>query len=156
MDGINATVIGPVGPDADAQINEIETLMDTIDGLAIASVSTDALAPLLNRMIEEGIPVIAYNTDNPASTRLVFAGQDLTQSGREAGKLMGDVLGGKGKVIITTLNRRCPVVHRPRSGRARGFGRSFPASKSSRPSTPAPSRRKSTARSKTPCWPIPT
>jgi simple sugar transport system substrate-binding protein len=104
MDGIKATVIGPVGPDADAQVNEIETLLDTIDGLAIASVSTDDLAPLLNRMIEEGIPVIAYNTDNPASTRLVFAGQDLTQSGREAGKLMGDVLGGQGKVIITTLN----------------------------------------------------
>jgi simple sugar transport system substrate-binding protein len=104
MDGIKATVIGPVGPDADAQVNEIETLLDTIDGLAIASVSTDDLAPLLNRMIEEGIPVIAYNTDNPASTRLVFAGQDLTQSGREAGKLMGDVMGGQGKVIITTLN----------------------------------------------------
>ncbi len=104
MDGIKATVIGPVSPDADAQVNEIETLLDTMDGLAIASVSTDDLAPLLNRMIEEGIPVIAYNTDNPASTRLVFAGQDLKQSGREAGKLMGDVLGGQGKVIITTLN----------------------------------------------------
>lgn len=103
MDGITATVIGPVGPDADLQIDQIETLLDTMDGLAIASVSTDALAPLLNRMIDEGIPVIAYNTDNPASKRLVFAGQDLVQSGREAGKLMGEVL-GKGKVIITTLN----------------------------------------------------
>jgi len=103
MEGITATVIGPVGPDADAQISEIETLMDTIDGLAIASVSTDALAPILNQMIAAGIPVVAYNTDNPASDRLVFAGQDLTQSGREAGKLMGDVLGGEGQVIITTL-----------------------------------------------------
>jgi len=103
LEGIKATVIGPVGPDADAQISEIETLMDTIDGLAIASVSTDALAPILNQMIAAGIPVVAYNTDNPASDRLVFAGQDLTQSGREAGKLMGGVLDGKGKVIITTL-----------------------------------------------------
>lgn len=103
-DGVKATFIGPVGSDADAQISEIESLMDTMDGLAISSVSTDALAPLIDRVMAAGIPVIAYNTDNPDSKRLVFAGQDLVQSGREAGKLMGDTLGGKGKVLILTLD----------------------------------------------------
>ncbi|MBK8033659.1 MAG: sugar ABC transporter substrate-binding protein [Chloroflexi bacterium] len=102
--GVNAQFIGPVGADADAQISEIETLMDQMDGLAISSVSTDALAPLIDRVVEAGIPVITFNTDNPDSARLVFAGQDLVQSGREAGQLMGDVLGGEGKVIITTLD----------------------------------------------------
>ena len=105
LDGVTATFIGPVGGgDADAQINEIEALMDTMDGLAIASVSTDALAPLIDRILEAGIPVIAYNTDNPDSQRLVFAGQDLVQSGREAGQLMGEVMNGEGKVIILTLD----------------------------------------------------
>jgi simple sugar transport system substrate-binding protein/ribose transport system substrate-binding protein len=104
IDGVNATFIGPVGSDADAQINEIETLLDTMDGLAISSVSTDALAPLIDKVVEAGIPVIAYNTDNPDSARLVFAGQDLVQSGREAGKLMVDQLGGEGKVIVTTID----------------------------------------------------
>ena len=103
-DGVKATFIGPVGSDADGQISEIETLLDTMDGLAISSVSTDALAPLIDRVIAAGIPVIAYNTDNPDSKRLVFAGQDLVQSGREAGKLMGDTLGGTGKVMILTLD----------------------------------------------------
>lgn len=105
LEGVNATFIGPIGGgDADAQINEIEALLDTMDGLAIASVSTDALAPLIDRVLAQGIPVIAYNTDNPDSGRLVFAGQDLVQSGREAGQLMGEVLGGEGRVIITTLD----------------------------------------------------
>jgi simple sugar transport system substrate-binding protein/ribose transport system substrate-binding protein len=104
IEGVNATFIGPVGADADAQINEIETLMEEMDGLAISSVSTDALAPLIDRVVEAGIPVIAYNTDNPDSARLVFAGQDLIQSGREAGVLMAEQLGGEGKVIITTLD----------------------------------------------------
>jgi simple sugar transport system substrate-binding protein/ribose transport system substrate-binding protein len=104
IEGVTAHFIGPVGADADAQISEIETLMNEMDGLAISSVSTDALAPVINRVIEAGIPVITYNTDNPDSKRLVFAGQDLVQSGREAGKLMGDVLGGKGRVMITTLD----------------------------------------------------
>lgn len=104
IEGVNAKFIGPVGADADAQISEIETLMNDMDGLAISSVSTDALAPVINQLIEAGIPVITYNTDNPDSKRLVFAGQDLVQSGREAGKLMGDVLGGKGRVMITTID----------------------------------------------------
>jgi simple sugar transport system substrate-binding protein len=101
--GADARFIGPVGADADAQISEIETLMDQMDGLAISSVSTDALAPLIDRVIAAGIPVITFNTDNPDSGRLVFAGQDLVQSGREAGTLMGDLL-VEGKLIITTLD----------------------------------------------------
>ena len=103
-DKVNAQFIGPVGADADGQISEIETLMGKIDGLAISSVSTDALAPLIDRVVAAGIPVVTFNTDNPESKRLAFAGQDLVQSGREAGKLMAKVLDGKGKVMITTID----------------------------------------------------
>jgi simple sugar transport system substrate-binding protein len=101
LDGVTAAFIGPVGSDADAQINEIESLLETMDGLAISSVSTDALAPLIQRVLEAGIPVVTYNTDNPESDRLAFAGQDLVQSGREAGKLMCDIL-GEGRIMILT------------------------------------------------------
>jgi len=103
-DKVNVHFIGPVGADADKQISEIESLMSKMDGLAISSVSTDALAPLIDRIVAAGIPVVTFNTDNPQSKRLAFAGQDLVQSGREAGKLMAKVLDGKGKVIITTLD----------------------------------------------------
>jgi simple sugar transport system substrate-binding protein/ribose transport system substrate-binding protein len=103
-DKANVHFIGPVGADADKQISELESLMSKMDGLAISSVSTDALSPVIDRIIAAGIPVVAFNTDNPASKRLVFAGQDLVQSGREAGKLMIKTLGGKGKVIITTID----------------------------------------------------
>lgn len=103
-DKVNANFIGPVGADADGQISEIETLMGKMDGLAISSVSTDALAPLIDRVLAAGIPVVTFNTDNPDSKRLAFAGQDLIQSGREAGALMAKTLNGKGKVIITTID----------------------------------------------------
>jgi simple sugar transport system substrate-binding protein len=103
-DKVNASFVGPVGADADAQISEIETLMGKMDGLAISSVSTDALGPVIDRVLAAGIPVVTFNTDNPNSKRLAFAGQDLVQSGREAGKLMSKVLGGKGKVLITTID----------------------------------------------------
>ena len=104
MDGVDARFIGPVGAEAGGQISEIETLMNNMDGLAISAVSTDALSPLINRVIEAGIPVISYNTDNPESARLVFAGQDLVESGRQAGQQMIEVLDGEGKVMITTID----------------------------------------------------
>jgi simple sugar transport system substrate-binding protein len=103
-DKVDAKFIGPVGANADGQISEIETLMGKMDGLAISSVSSDALAPVIDRVLKAGIPVVTFNTDNPNSKRLVFAGQDLVQSGREAGKLMAKVLDGKGKVMITTID----------------------------------------------------
>ena len=103
-DKVNARFVGPVGADANGQINEIETLMGKMDGLAISSVSSDALGPVIDRVLKAGIPVVTYNTDNPNSKRLAFAGQDLVQSGREAGKLMSKVLDGKGKIMITTID----------------------------------------------------
>ena len=103
-DKVNAIFIGPTGANADNQISEIETLMGKMDGLAISSVSSDALGPIIDRVLKAGIPVVTFNTDNPNSKRLAFAGQDLVQSGREAGKLMGKTLDGKGKVLIATLD----------------------------------------------------
>jgi ABC-type sugar transport system substrate-binding protein len=44
--------VGPVGADAEAQIAELESLVEAgVDGLAISSVSTDALAPVINRFL---------------------------------------------------------------------------------------------------------
>ena len=102
---VDAKMVGPVGGDAEKQVSEIESLIEKgVDGLAISSVSTDTLAPVIQRAIARGIPVVAFNTDNPSSKRLAFVGQNLVESGRVAGKLLADALGGKGSVIITTLD----------------------------------------------------
>ncbi len=102
---VDAVMVGPTGPDADKQIAELESLMQSgVDGLAISSVSTDALAPIIDKALAAGIPVVTFNTDNPRSHRLAFVGQDLVQSGRIAGDLMAKQLNNKGKVIITTLD----------------------------------------------------
>lgn len=103
--GVDAQFVGPVGADAEQQIAELENLVESgVDGLAISSVSTDALAPIINRLLEQGIPVVTYNTDNPDSNRLAFAGQDLEQSGYEAAKVLAELIEGQGEVIITTLD----------------------------------------------------
>jgi simple sugar transport system substrate-binding protein len=103
--GVDAQMVGPVGAKAEDQIAELESLMEKgVDGLAISSVSTDALAPIIDKALGQGIPVVTFNTDNPSSKRLAFVGQDLVNSGRIAGDLMAKALDNKGKVIITTLD----------------------------------------------------
>jgi simple sugar transport system substrate-binding protein/ribose transport system substrate-binding protein len=98
-------MVGPVGAKAEDQISELESLIQKgVDGLAISSVSTDALAPLIDKTLAAGIPVVTFNTDNPSSKRLAFVGQDLVNSGRISGDLMAKALNNKGKVIITTLD----------------------------------------------------
>lgn len=103
--GVDAVMVGPVGAAADQQVAELENLIQAgVDGIAVSSASTDALAPVINRALDMGIPVVTYNTDNPTSHRLAFAGQDLVQSGRDAGELIAQVLGGNGNVMITTID----------------------------------------------------
>jgi simple sugar transport system substrate-binding protein len=103
--GVDAQFVGPVGADAEAQIAEIESLIEAgVDGLAISSVSTDALAPVIDRAVGMGIPVVTFNTDNPDSVRLAFAGQDLVTSGYAAGEVLAERIDGEGKVLIITLD----------------------------------------------------
>ncbi|MBN1265211.1 MAG: sugar ABC transporter substrate-binding protein [Anaerolineales bacterium] len=102
---VDVQLVGPVGVDAEAQIAELESLIEAgVDGLAISSVSTDALAPFINRTLEMGIPVVSFNSDNPSSNRLAYFGQDMVQAGYTAAKELAERLGGEGKVIITTLD----------------------------------------------------
>jgi simple sugar transport system substrate-binding protein/ribose transport system substrate-binding protein len=97
--------VGPVGADAEAQIAEIESLIEKgVDGLAVSSVSTDALAPVIDRAVDMGIPVVTFNTDNPESKRLAFAGQDLVASGYAAAQELAERIDGQGKVLILTLD----------------------------------------------------
>ncbi len=143
----DVTMVGPVGADAEKQVAEIESLIQKgVDGLAISSVSTDALAPVINRALAQGIPVVTYNTDNPTSKRLAFAGQDLVESGRIAGKLLAETLGWMQRPNGLLIGRR---------ERARRL-RSIPELKSSPPSTPVRNRSKSIRRSKMLCSHIPT
>lgn len=103
--GVDAQMVGPVGAKAEDQIAELESLMEKgVDGLAISSVSTDALAPLIDKALAAGIPTVTFNTDNPSSKRLAFVGQDLVNSGRIAGDLMAKAIDNKGKALITTLD----------------------------------------------------
>lgn len=104
---VDVDFIGPAGGDADQQVNQIETLLaqGDLDGLAISAASNDALAPIVDRAVADGVPTISFNTDNPDSDQLGFVGQDLRESGRvEAEELIKRLDGKKGKVVVFSVD----------------------------------------------------
>lgn len=68
-------------------------------GVAINSAGP-RIAQAVARLMDEGLPVITFNTDSPSSRRHYFVGNDSVQSGRIGAALLGRFLGGKGTVTV--------------------------------------------------------
>lgn len=89
--------------DVAEQLNIIN-LVNTknISGLIISPLDDINIRNAIDEMVDGGIPVITTNSDIMECKRLCFVGQDVESAGRVAGNLMGEILGGKGKVAIIT------------------------------------------------------
>lgn len=69
------------------------------DAIAI-NAGSEVLSERVDAIIDEGVPVVTFNSDIPKSRRLFYVGEDPYKNGRVAGELMGKMLGGTGTVAI--------------------------------------------------------
>lgn len=106
--GADVQLIGPTGGDAARQVSELQTLIQqqSVDALAVSSASSDALKPVIAEAYDAGIPIISFNTDNPASKQMGFVGQDLKASGQAESEELLSVLGddATGTVVVFSLD----------------------------------------------------
>ena len=80
----------------------LEGEMDRWDALILAAAHPTALNETINRFVDAGKTVVTINSDAVGSKRLFFVGQDPFASGRTAANLMGELIGGAGKVALFT------------------------------------------------------
>lgn len=73
-----------------------------VDGIAIGSADAASLTPYINMAMNQGIPVITFDTDAPNSSRLCYVGPNNTEAGLEMANQLVTALGGKGGVLIST------------------------------------------------------
>ncbi|MDQ8735637.1 substrate-binding domain-containing protein [Paenibacillus sp. LHD-38] len=100
---IRLLVSAPDEANLEQQIRIMESMIkQKVDGIAIAPVNPEALAPVINKAVEQGIPVICFETDSPNSKRLSYIGADNYDTGRQLGKATDLLLGGKGMVMVGT------------------------------------------------------
>ena len=79
-----------------------ELYKEGVDGISLAPIQDHRVVQKINKLKEENIPVVTFNTDLPDSMRLCYVGQNNYQSGRACASLMNGLLCGKGKVLIVT------------------------------------------------------
>lgn len=85
------------------QMQAIEQLKKAgIDGLALMPVESELIRTQINRLADENIPVVTFNSDIVGTKRSCFVGMDNRKSGQTAAGLMGMLTKGTGKVLIIT------------------------------------------------------
>jgi len=82
------------------QVADVETfLRQGINLLMISPNEAKPLTAVARKAYESRIPVIVIDRAVEGDTYTVFIGADNRLIGREAGKLIGDILGGKGDIV---------------------------------------------------------
>jgi simple sugar transport system substrate-binding protein/ribose transport system substrate-binding protein len=101
--GIKVEYLGPIGIKVDEEVATVEdAIAKHVSGIAVSNVNGDALNPVIDQAIAAGIPVVTFNSEAPGSKRMGFFGQNLVQSGREAGEIIEEYMGPTGKMLIIT------------------------------------------------------
>lgn len=100
--GVRLTFIGPSSEtDVDKQIDIVENLIVRgVDAIGISPCDGKALAPVIERAVGKGIPVVTVDSDAKTNKRLAYIGTDNEKAGELAAKELAKLMGGKGKVLI--------------------------------------------------------
>jgi LacI family transcriptional regulator len=70
------------------------------DGIILSPINSNRVREAINRAAAAGIPLVTTNSDIDGTQRLCYVGQDGRRASRVAGRTMGNLLGGSGRVAI--------------------------------------------------------
>ena len=94
--------VGPVDYDMTAMVNTMEQAMaENPQGMNVVGFDA-ALKPAIDKSIEQGIPTVTLDAEVYGSKRMTFLGTGNYNAGRVGGKMLAELIGGKGKVAILT------------------------------------------------------
>jgi ribose transport system substrate-binding protein len=83
------------------ELQIVETMINRrVDAIALAPSDRSALANVVNRASNEGIPVVIYDSAINTDKYVSFISTDNYAAGEMAGERMGQVLKGKGKIVM--------------------------------------------------------
>jgi ribose transport system substrate-binding protein len=100
--GVKTKFVGPVDYDMTAMVNTLEqTIAEKPAGILVVGFDP-ALKPSIDKAAEAGIPVVTLDAEVYGSKRDTFLGTGNVNAGKAGGKLLADLVGGKGKVALIT------------------------------------------------------
>ncbi len=100
--GVRTEYVGPAEYDMNAMVSAFEqAIAKKPQGIVVVGFES-VLEPIINKAIEQGIPVITVDADLPNSNRLAFVGTGNFGAGQTGGHKMAELIGQRGKVAIMT------------------------------------------------------
>ena len=107
----------PNEEDAQKQAEAIEQLvLAGADGIAVSCSDANKVTDAINKAVGDGVPVVTFDSDAPASKRLVCYGVDDGQCGEQVMAELARVLGGKGTIAILAGNQNAPNLQKRVAG----------------------------------------
>ena len=95
--------VGPTEVNIDEQIKYMETAIAAkCDGIFTSALVPDSFEAVINRAMDQGIPVVLIDADAPASKRIVYAGTSNYDAGYTAGQTMIEATDGHATIGIIT------------------------------------------------------
>lgn len=102
--GVKTDFTGPLDFDTAAQARQLDELIARRPaGIMIFPGDAAAMAPGVDRAVEQGIPVVCLTGDVPGSKRSTFFGINGFNAGKIGGEMLAQAIGGKGKVLLGTF-----------------------------------------------------
>ena len=112
---VKAEFVGPDTYDPKAQHEQFQdVLKQKPAGILISASAPNLLNSDIDAAIAQGVPVIAIDSDAPASKRLLFIGTDNYKAGVMAARILAKDLAGKGNVVVFTMPEQANLKDRLR------------------------------------------
>ena len=101
--GFEVTWDGPVKSDAAEQVRVMEDVIARqVDAIAVSCNDPATLAPVIDKAVDKGIPVITWDADAPDSKRVFNYGVDQYNNGWKGGNMLASFMEEKGTVAYLT------------------------------------------------------
>ena len=95
------------GSDTYSPQEELEAFQKAVDkhpsGIAVSPARPEVFKDAIDAAVKSGIPVICVDSDAPESRRILFVGTDNYQAGMISGQRIGELMHGKGQVVVITI-----------------------------------------------------
>jgi len=99
--GCSYTWTGSSTSNVSEMVNAINSAVSSkVDGIASSLIDPKAFNAPIASSLSAGIPLVAYNADEPTSGRLSYIGQDLFLSGQKMGTHIANLLPGGGDIAL--------------------------------------------------------
>lgn len=95
------------GPTSLSPQEEVDSFLKAVAlhpaGILVSASREDLFKGPIDAAVQQGIPVIAIDSDAPASKRVLFVGTDNFRAGQESARRMATILKGQGQIALITI-----------------------------------------------------